>query len=362
MKQMKDYGLVLAGGGAKGVYQLGAWKAMRELGIKFSVVAGVSIGSINGALIAADCYDKAVELWSCASVDKGVKIAGELKDPEKLFSLKNAGVLLKEIMRNKGIDASPTKDFLLQFIDEEKVRRSPVKFGMVTFNLSEFVPVEIFIDKIPEGELVDFLLASSKVPGVSKIGPDDDRYLDGGVYDNAPIALLRKNGYNRIIVVDISSIKGLAHKSDMTNAEFVYIRPFDIEDLGAAFDFSEEMYEKRLNMGYLDTRKAFGYLSGRQFYFEPAVFMQMVAEYGADALEQLEALGAELGMERFVIYEKEQFIYELKKKYIEYEKEQQLKEEEAEQKFYAPLLKKLPKFNSDNDYAEAIAVLDNIII
>ncbi len=53
---MSEYGLVLAGGGAKGIYQLGAWKAMRELGIKFSAVAGVSIGSINGALITADCF------------------------------------------------------------------------------------------------------------------------------------------------------------------------------------------------------------------------------------------------------------------------------------------------------------------
>ena len=359
---MKNYGLVLAGGGAKGIYQLGAWKAMRELGINFSVVAGVSIGSINGALIASNSYDDAVELWQSASVDKGVRIANELKDPEKLFSLKNAAVLLKEIVRNGGIDASPTKDFLLRYIDEEKVRRSDTKFGMVTFNLTEFAPVEIFIDKIPEGELVDYLLASSKVPGVSKIGPEDDRYLDGGVYDNAPIGLLRKHGYNRIIVVDISSIKGIGHKSDMSNAEFVYIRPYDIEDLGAAFDFSEEMYEKRLTMGYLDTRKAFGYLSGRQFYFEPEIFTDMIEEYGADALEQLETLGTELGMERFRIYEKEQFIYELKKKYTEYQKEQQLKEEEAEQKFYAPLLKKLPKFNSDNEYAEAIAVLDGIVI
>ena len=359
---MKNYGLVLAGGGAKGIYQLGAWKAMRELGINFSAVAGVSIGSINGALIASDSYDEAVELWKSASVDKGVKIANELKDPEKLFSLKNATVLLKEIVRNGGIDASPTKEFLLKYIDEEKVRRSGTKFGMVTFNLSEFAPVEIFIDKIPEGELIDFLLASSKVPGVSKIGPEDDRYLDGGVYDNAPIGLLRKHGYSRIIVVDISSIKGIGHKSDMSNAEFVYIRPYDIEDLGAAFDFSEEMYEKRLTMGYLDTRKAFGYLSGRQFYFEPAVFTAMIEEYGADALEQLEKLGAEFGMERFRIYEKEQFIYELKKEYIEHQKEQQLKEEETEQKFYAPLLKKLSKFNSDNEYEEAIAVLDSIII
>ena len=359
---MKEYGLVLAGGGAKGIYQLGAWKAMRELGIEFNVVAGVSIGSINGALIASDCYDEAVALWKCASVDKGVKIASELKDPENLFSFKNAGVLIKEIMRNKGIDASPTKDLLLQFIDEEKVRRSPVKFGMVTFNLSEFAPVEIFIDKIPEGELVDFLLASSKVPGVSKIGPEDERYLDGGVYDNAPIGLLRKNGYNRIIVVDISSIKGLGHKSDMTNAEFVYIRPFDIEDLGAAFDFSEEMYEKRLNMGYLDTRKAFGYLSGRQFYFEPDVFRKMIDEYGADAVEQLEELGNQLGMERFRILSRENFLFELKTKYIEYRKEQQLKEEETEQKFYAPILKRLSKLNPDDDYADAFAVLDNLII
>lgn len=358
---MKEYGLVLAGGGAKGVYQLGAWKAMRELGIKFSAVAGVSIGSINGALIAADCYDEAVDLWRCASVDKGVKISSDLKNPEKLFSIKNAAVLFKEIIKNGGIDASPTKEFLLQFIDEEKVRKSKTEFGMVTFSLSEFAPLEIFTDKIPEGELVDYLLASSKVPGVSKIGPEGERYLDGGVYDNAPIGLLRKHGYNRIIVVDISSMKGFAHKSDMTNAEFVYIRPFDIDDLGAAFDFSNEMYEKRLEMGYLDTRKAFGYLAGRQFYFETAVFRQMVDEYGAEALEQLENLAYGLGAERFKVYEKDEFICEVKKLYNEYQKEQQLKAEETEQKFYAPILKRLPKFNSEDEYAEAIAVLENII-
>jgi len=359
---MKEYGLVLAGGGAKGVYQLGAWKAMRELGVNFSAVAGVSIGSINGALIAADCYEEAEQLWQCASVDRGVRIAKDLKDPENLFSLRNATVLFKEIVRNGGIDASPTKEPLLQFIDEKKVRESNVKFGMVTFSLSEFAPLEIFLDKIPDGELVDYLLASSKVPGVSKIGPEGERYLDGGVYDNAPIGLLRKNGFNRIIVVDISSMKGIGHKSDMTNAEFIYIRPFEIDDLGAAFDFSDEMYEKRLKMGYLDTRKAFGYLSGRQFNFECATFREMLDEFGADALEQLETLGYELGMERFKVYGKDKFLYSLKEKYTEYQKEQQLKEEESEQKFYAPILKKLPKFNSDNEYAEAVAVLDNIII
>ncbi len=359
---MREYSLVLAGGGAKGAYQLGAWKAMRELNIGFSAVAGVSIGSINGALIASDCYDSAFKFWKEASVDKGVNITEELRDPENLFSFKNIPALLKEIIRNGGIDASPTKELIGRFVDEKKVRAAETRFGMVTFQLSDFTPLEIFIEDIPEGQLLDYLLASSKVPGVSKIGPEDERYLDGGVYDNAPVGMLRKNGYNRMIIVDISSIKGFGHKTDMTCMEFVYIRPYDIEDLGAAFDFSEEMLQKRINMGYLDTRKAFGYLSGRQFYFETAVFREMVREFGADTLAQLENLGAELGAERFKIYSKEDFLLELKRKYVEYQKEQQIKEEESEQKFYGPILRKIPRFNHDKEYADAVAVLDNMII
>lgn len=358
---MKEYGLVLAGGGAKGIYQLGAWKAMKELDIKFSVVAGVSIGSINGALIVSDSYEEAAEMWKCASVDRGVKISGNLKDPENLFSLKNAGVLLREIVKNGGIDASPTKELLTEFIDEKKVRNSDIRLGLVTFSLSDFAPKEIFADKIPEGKLIDYLLASSKVPGVNKIGPEGEKYLDGGVYDNTPVGLLRKYGYNRMIVVDISSMKGLGHKNDMTNAEIIYIRPYDIDELGAAFDFSDEMYKKRIKMGYLDARKAFGYLSGRQFYFEPDVFRKMLDEYGADALEQLENLGYELGAERLKVYSQEDFICEVKMLYTEYRRLQQAKEEEKEQKFYAPLLRKLPKFHNNSEYADAIAVLENII-
>lgn len=355
---MLKYGLVLAGGGAKGAYQLGAWKAMRELGISFTAVAGVSIGSINGALIAAGDYENALKLWQSASVDKGVNITEELKDPENLFSLRNFSALFKEIVRNGGIDASPTRDFLKNFIDEERVRKSEIKFGMVTFQLSEFSPLEIFVDKIPEGRLIDYLLASSKVPGVSKIGPEGERYLDGGVYDNAPVNLLRKNGYNKIILVDISSMKGLGHREDLSCTQAVIIRPYDIKDLGAAFDFSEEMYEKRIKMGYLDTRKTFGYLSGRRFYFEKDVFDEMIEEYGADACEQLEAFASETGVEKIKVYTKNEFMQSLKIKYEEYK--QQLAEEEKEQRFYSNILKKIPVFKDNNEYELAIEILEKI--
>ena len=358
---MKKYGLVLAGGGAKGAYQLGAWQAMKELGIIFSAVVGVSIGSINGALIAADSFDEAKTLWKSASVDKGVKITEELRDPENLFSFRNFPALFKEIVRNGGIDASPTTELIAPFVDEEKVRKSDVKFGMVTYYLSEFTPLEIFIDKIPKGQLVDYLLASSKVPGVSKIGPEGERYLDGGVYDNAPMNMLIRNGYNRMIVVDISSIKGIGHKNDITCAEMIYIRPYDIEDLGAAFDFSEEMFEKRMKMGYLDARKAFGYLSGIRYYFEGDTMREMTEEYGADAFEELEELAFELEVERFKVYTKDEFLFTLKKSFDEYKAQEEARETEEEPRFYDNILKRITRFKSEKDYSQAFAVLDNIV-
>ena len=48
----KTYGLALEGGGAKGAYQVGAWTALREAGLKLSAVSGTSVGALNGAIFA----------------------------------------------------------------------------------------------------------------------------------------------------------------------------------------------------------------------------------------------------------------------------------------------------------------------
>ncbi len=360
---MKKYGLVLAGGGAKGAYQLGAWKAMKEMNIAFNAVAGTSIGSINGAFIVADMYNEALEFWKCAEVSNGVNITEELKDPENLFSIKNFTSLFKEVIKNKGIDASPAKELLNRFIDEDSVRHSDIKFGMVTFQLSEFAPLRLFLDDIPQGELVDYLLASSKVPLASKIGPEGDRYLDGGVYDNAPIGMLRDNGYNKLIVVDISNISGLGHRLDLSCVEMIYIRPYDTEELGAAFDFSEDMLEKRIIMGYLDTKKAFGLLSGRRYYFEKDVFRTMAEKYGSEACLQLEEIAHELRMEKLIIYDENTFLKKLKSQLLEFIKEQNARQsEEDEQTILSRIKRKYADLRANKGFSEALSVLDSVIL
>lgn len=397
---MERYGLVLAGGGGKGAYQIGAWRALIEMGISFNAIVGVSIGSINGAMIASGDYEKAVEFWNSISVDKGVRISEELPDPENLFSKKNWGTLFKEFLKKGGLDASPAKDFVSTYIDEKKVRESLIDFGVIAVPLTQGVTKrEIFIHDIPDGELVDYLLASANIPFAQNIGPEGEKYLDGGAYDNIPVKTLKKRGYNKLIVVDISNIKGVAHNLDILNSQVVYIRPYDLEDLGAAFDFDEATIEKRNQLGYLDTKKAFSQLSGNIYYFMPPVFRSMVIKYGADTIVQLEELAHELNVPKAEIYTSEGFILTVKNAYTEaleaekqkelerLEKEQQkaaqklkgrgrlseiLKEQEKEkdeaeekesESFFRSALKKRfgPK-NPFEDFPEAVALLDNYIL
>ena len=164
---MKPYGLILAGGGAKGAYQIGAWKAMRELDIEFEAIAGASIGAINGAMIAQGDFDDAYELWSNVEVSSGVNIQGELKDPKNLFSFSNFPKIAHEIIRNGGVDVTPAKELISAHIDEKKVRASNIPLAIETVDLDSLKPVEMFVDEMPEGELIDYLWLRQEFRGLT---------------------------------------------------------------------------------------------------------------------------------------------------------------------------------------------------
>ena len=74
-------GLALEGGGAKGSYEIGAYIALKELGYKFNMVAGTSIGSLNAALIVQGDIELAQKLWMSADSE----IVGINKDIVKTY-------------------------------------------------------------------------------------------------------------------------------------------------------------------------------------------------------------------------------------------------------------------------------------
>jgi len=155
-------GLVLEGGGARGAYHVGAYKAIKELNIEIGGIAGSSIGAINGAMMVQGDYDLLEKVWLSVDSYELFDIDEKTIEDLKHFNLQkvNFSYLLhqsKEILNNRGLDTSRIRELFDYYIDEDKIRSSCIDFGMVTFNLTDKKPMELLKEDIPEGKLVDFL-------------------------------------------------------------------------------------------------------------------------------------------------------------------------------------------------------------
>lgn len=191
--------LVLSGGGAKGSYQVGVYKALRKLRIKIDIITGTSIGSINGALFTAGDYLKAKRLWLTISTNN-------LFD-QKFDSVKDLQGVASEILKNKGLKFDKAEGFLNKIISESKIRKSRIDYGLVTVNLKTMVPKMLTKNMIPKGKLVSYIIASSTCfPAVEMKEIDGNYYIDGGYYDNLPINLAVDMGADEIIAVDLSAV------------------------------------------------------------------------------------------------------------------------------------------------------------
>lgn len=64
-EEVKNVGLILSGGGAKGAYEIGVFKALEDLGLADTVtgVAGTSVGALNSILFVNRDIKKAVQIW-----------------------------------------------------------------------------------------------------------------------------------------------------------------------------------------------------------------------------------------------------------------------------------------------------------
>ena len=73
----KTYAIALEGGGAKGAYEIGAWKALEEAGIKYNAVSGTSVGALNGAMMAMRDLPRAAAAWNDMRLSKVIELDKE---------------------------------------------------------------------------------------------------------------------------------------------------------------------------------------------------------------------------------------------------------------------------------------------
>ncbi|MBT9775258.1 patatin-like phospholipase family protein [Clostridium sp. MCC353] len=261
-------GLVLGGGGSRGSYELGVWKALIELGIEIHVVTGTSIGAVNGGLVAQGDYQKAAALWEQIETARVINVPVKEEYSLKQKVWQTYQTFAVNFVKNGGTDTKPLKETLGGFIDEEKVRSSAIDYGLVTVEMEGSVPRELFREDIPRGELIDYMIASASIyPAFKPHKIGGVRYLDGAYYDNLPVKMALEKGAGHIIAVDLEAF-GVVKKEMMMLADrLTYIRSY--WNLGPTLVFDQAVIRRNTRLGYLDGLKAFGVYEGCAFTFTP---------------------------------------------------------------------------------------------
>jgi NTE family protein len=208
-------GLVLSGGGARGLAHAGVIRALEEMRIPIDAVAGTSMGALVGGLYAtglssADLHQVVTTMdWELAfedAVDRGDlpprRKADDYDFPSDLtFSLKEGelsiplgliqGQQVRQIIKELMQDVSHLRDF----------DQLPIPFRAVATDI-ETGEAYVF----SSGDVVTAMRASMSLPGLlAPVSHDGKLLVDGGVANNIPVDVARTMGVDRVIVVDIGT-------------------------------------------------------------------------------------------------------------------------------------------------------------
>lgn len=196
-------GIYLQGGGAKGAFQAGAVMALHELGMKFDVVTGTSIGAINGYYIYTGQYEKLKEMWTDVDESRLSYIKDEDNVIENAFlidelrELKYAGHELSSFYVNyvNVVDCELVESYdnLVKMEKEEALKRirysallpKPTGVKLNRESLDEFDSKYLF-DRFKE-ELIH--------------GEYNDMSLDGGILNNHFLEPFTHEMVDKIILI-----------------------------------------------------------------------------------------------------------------------------------------------------------------
>ena len=253
--------LVLSGGGSKGAYQIGVWKALRELNIKIDIVTGTSAGALNAALITQNTYKTAIKTWKKINLDL---LFGEdtIENCETMELYKMYG---KNFLKKGGMDTTKIQKIIKDSLKIKRFYHSKINFGLITYNLSTKKPIELTKKEIKKELLDDYLMASATCFPAFKLKEiNGHKYVDGGYYDNLPINLALNMGADEIIAVDLSA-PGLK-KTPNKKVKTITIKPKN--KLTNFLNFYEEGTKRNIELGYNDTMKAFNKYEGNKYTFK----------------------------------------------------------------------------------------------
>lgn len=275
--------IVLAGGGARGSYHIGAWQALIEMGYRPDIVTGTSVGSMNATLVALDRFEDAKAMWLSLNDKDVLTLPNELSTKEVLR-------FARQVAIDGGLDMSPMENMIIKFLNEDELRKAKCRYGLVTVNLKTLKPLELTLEEIPHGQLVDYVMASGACfPALKMKKIGDELYIDGGYYDNVPSNLAAKMGADEIVEINLDGI-GNERELEEQYKDVKITRVSSYHDLGSILTFSPELGKRNIELGYLDTYKAFGKLDGVAYGFRKGSVKKLYDKMGKGLFSSLKLI------------------------------------------------------------------------
>lgn len=230
-------GLVLSGGGARGIAHIGVLEVLEELRVPIHAIAGTSMGAVVGGLYASGLDAAAIRKafddvdWGTAFDDSTSrdKLSFRRKEDDQglLFNFQ-VGFRDKRLRVPRGLVQGQKFNLILRTLTlpTATIRdfdALPIPFRAVAADLGTGEAVVM-----GSGDLVLALRASMAVPGAfSPVEREGRQLIDGSIADNLPIDAARRMGVDRLIVVDISEPLGEASSLDspvsITNQVFTIL-------------------------------------------------------------------------------------------------------------------------------------------
>lgn len=178
-------GLVLEGGGCRGIYVAGVLDVFMEHDLKFDGVIGNSAGAIHGCSYMSDQKGRSLRYYK--------NYCGDYRFMSIRSWLRSGNLVDTEFCYHE----LPEK---LDIYDNQAFLRNPVPFHVVCTNVetgrAEYPRITDMAAQI------DYIRASASMPYVSQIVEiDGKKYLDGGCSDSIPVQAFRDMGYGRNVLV-----------------------------------------------------------------------------------------------------------------------------------------------------------------
>ena len=213
MQSEKITAAVLSGGGAKGAFQAGALQVLQEKGYRFDIVSGVSVGTLNGAMLATDQLPRLIEVWKNLSPEQVLREQSLFTIARKYLAYK-IGIGKPPLSKYNN---APLRELMQKYLLNKKVT-IPFHFGFVKLETGEYIQAVVRRDnnhKVDEADLKR-ILASTAIPVIfNPVIQGDSVWVDGGLRNISPIKEVLPFNPDRVIIIPTEPLEKAAETAEV---------------------------------------------------------------------------------------------------------------------------------------------------